>query len=341
MNKGIFLFLACLLAGCGQPKNTLNVLTFADYIDPQVVSDFERQFECKVVLDFFNSGDAVMAKLAGGGDVLYDIVCVGDGEVPTFNRLGLLAPLRAENLPNLKNVDPEFIQRSSDPEHRYSIPYCWFAMGLYVRKPKDGALDESWSLIFDPAKQRGSFLLVDESRTCIAVALSYKGYDVNSLNPKELLEARDLLIESKKRSLGFDVPAALQNRVKSGSATMALGFAGVDPKVPRDPDTYFFIPREGSYIGLDRLAIPAKARHRELAETFLNYLLDAKVGAQNAKALGMATANKAAKELLPAEIRNDPEIYPPPEVMRRLQFIKDVGEQTRLYDEIWTQIKAK
>lgn len=341
MPKTILIILVLLLAGCGQKKHSLNVFTFTDYIDPKVVEDFERQFDCKVTLDFFGSGDAVMAKLSTGGVAVYDVVCLGDGEVPLFSHLGLLAPLRTENLPNLKNVDTNFVQRSSDPNHQYSIPYAWSFMGIFARKPSNGSLDETWGLLFDPQKQRGSFMLFDDSRACIAAALCYKGYSVNTTNRNELIEARELLVDAKRRSLGFEVPLALRNGVRSGKSSMAMAMAGVDAQGAIDSEAYFFVPREGSYIGLDRLAIPAKAPHRDLAEAFLNFLLDASVGAQNAKTLGMATPNRAAKALLPAAMQNDSQLYPSAEVMLRLQFIQDVGEHTKLYDELWTQIKAK
>ncbi len=175
MTRYLSLFFIVLLGGCDKPKQALSILTFTDYIDRTVVSDFEKQFDCKVVLDFVDTGDAIMAKIEVGGNAVYDIVCIGDGETPVFAGLGLLNPLRTGDLQNLKNVDPEFIRRSSDPDHRYSIPYAWFAVGLYVQRPKDRPLNETWGLLFDPKRQRGSFLLLDESRTCIAAALCYLG----------------------------------------------------------------------------------------------------------------------------------------------------------------------
>ena len=337
----VCLALLSALIGCAERKPQLNIFTFTGYLDLEVVADFERKYECKVVLDYFNSGDAVTAKLSGGGAAVYDIVCSGDGETPGNVKLGLFAPLRRENLPNLRNLDPEFTRGSTDPEHRYTVPYAWFVTGIYARRPKDRPLDETWSLLFDPAKQRGSFLLVDESRTAIAVALAYQGRSVNSTNAGELLQVRDILLDAKRRSVGFDAVTALQNRVRAGDAAMALSFSGMDTGANHDPECYFFVPREGSFVGVDCLAIPAQAPNRDLAEKFLNYLLDAEVGAKNSLALGAPTPNAAARALLPEAVRGDPGIYPPPEVMRRLQFIGSIEPFSKLYDEIWTQIKAR
>ena len=116
---------------------------------------------------------------------------------------------------------------------------------------------------------------------------------------------------------------------------------GVSSDEKQDPETRFFVPREGSLIGLDTVCIPAKAPHHDLAEQFINYLLDAKVGAQNTTFLGAATPNKAALEFIALELRTNSAIYPPPEVMRRLEYPKDLGEKNKLYDEVWSQIKSK
>jgi len=110
---------------------------------------------------------------------------------------------------------------------------------------------------------------------------------------------------------------------------------------PDDADTIYFIPREGSQIWLDNLAVPAKAPHRDLAEKFINFILDAKVGAQLSNFTQFATPNHAARPFIKPEGLNNPAIYPPPEVMAKLEFLADLGANTRLYDEIWTQIKAK
>lgn len=339
MSKCLLILIAALLAGCGQPKETLNVISFPDYIDPKVIEGFEQAFGCKVVVDFFDSGDSGVAKLAGGASA-YDVVG-GLGDVRSTSKQGLLLPLNPERIPNLKNLDPRFTVLSFDDGVQYSVPYVWGTTGLYVRKAKDEAIDETWGLVFDPSKQRGPFYLINESRTCIGAALRYKGYSANSTEPRELAEARDLLIEAKKRSLGFLDGTAVKNRILTKGASVAMAWGDCAAGEKEDVETHYFMPREGAVMILDGFGILAKARHRELAEKFLNYLLEPKIGAQTANFLKAPTPNKAALELIDPADRNNPAIYPPPDLLKRLEMVKDVGGITKLYDELWAQIKSR
>ena len=338
----LFAALALLLAGCRQPKHQLHLFIWSEYIDPAIIASFEKQFDCKVSVDLYEDNESMIAKLAGGGDALYDIVVPTDYAVASMIKRGLLAPLRHEKIPNLNNVDPRFANLPFDPGNTYSAPYQWGTGGLYVRKPKDKPLDETWGLLFDPAKQLGPFLLVDEIRACFGAALKYRGHSLNSTNRQELLEARDLLIDAKKRSLGFEGTVGAKNRVLAKGAVLGMVSNGDASRgMKEDPETYYFVPKEGSDIWLDNLCIPAHAPDRDLAEKFINYILDARIGAQLSNFNQFASPNQAALPFVnPADLKN-PAIYPTPEIMRKLEFVRDLGEQSKLYDELWTEVKAK
>jgi spermidine/putrescine transport system substrate-binding protein len=342
MTKILSLIVIMLLTGCSGSRPTLNVFIWSEYIDPQVVAEFERRFGCRVHLDFYEDNESMMAKLAGGGSALYDIVVPTDYIVPALIHRQLLAPLRHENIPNLKNVDPRFANPVFDPGNLYTAPYQWGTEGLYVRKVKGKSLEPSWALVFDPAQQPGPFLLIDDMRFCFGAALKFKGHSINSTDRKELTEARDVLIDAKKRSLGFEAGIGGRNRVLARGAVMAMVNNGDAVRaVKEDPETQYLLPEEGCAVWLDSICIPAQAPHRDLAEKFINYLLDAKVGARLANFNQYPTPNQAALEFVsPADLKN-PAIYPPPDVMRRLEFDRDLGDKTKLYDELWTQVKAR
>lgn len=334
--------LSLALVGCSQPRNQLNVFIWSEYIDPQVVAAFEKQYDCKVSLDLYEDNESMLAKLAGGGVSLYDVVVPSDYVVNALVQRGLLAPLRHENLPNLTNVQPRFANQPFDAGNRYTVPYQWGVDGLFLRKQPTRSLTDSWALIFDPAQQPGPFLLMDDMRACFGAALKFRGHSANSTNAQELTEARDLLLDAKRRSLGFENGVGGKNRVLARSAVMAMAYSGDAVRgMKEDPETVYVLPREGSTLWLDNLAIPAKAPHRDLAEKFLNFILDPKVGAQVSNFNQFATPNRAAMEFItPADLKN-PGIYPPQELMDRLEPVRDLGQQTSLYDELWTQVKAK
>jgi spermidine/putrescine transport system substrate-binding protein len=165
---------------------------------------------------------------------------------------------------------------------------------------------------------------------------------LNSTNVGELKEARDLIINAKKRSVGFEGSVGAKNMVMAQTARVAIVYSGEGVRgMTDDKQTSYFIPQEGSQIWLDNLAIPAQAPHRALAEKFLNFILDAKIGAQLSAYTQFASPNKASKQFIPKEDLENPAIYPSPDVLKKLEFLEDVGGKTRLYDEVWTEIKAK
>ncbi len=340
----IFLATTLLLLGgliaCSKTKPELNVFIWNDYLNREIVADFERTFNCRVRIDLYDDNDLMIAKLAHGA-APYDIVAPSTFYIPAMVQRGLLAPLRLENIPNFANLDPEFIHTEFDPENKHTVPFLWGTDGIYMRKPAT-PFDRSWSLFLDPAKQPGPFLLLEDSRSCIDMVMLSKGHGGNCTDPKLLAEASDLLIDVKKRSRGFATGIAGRDRVLAREATMVIAYSNDALRgTKEDPDTIFFHPREGAGKWMDNLAIPTHAPHRDLAEKFINYLLDAKVGAKIAEFSCGATPNKAAMEFLKPADRTNTAIYPPPEVRQKLIYAKDLGEKQKLYDEIWTQIKSK
>jgi spermidine/putrescine transport system substrate-binding protein len=340
--RHFFVVLVALFAGCGRPQPQLNLFIWSEYIDPKIIAGFEERFGCQVNLDYYEDPDGMIAKLAAGGTSTYDIIAPSDNTLPILVKRGMVAPLRHENIPNLKNIDPQFSNQAYDPGNQYSAPLDWGTTGIYLRKPKDKPVEATWGLIFDPAKQPGPFLLIEDVRACIGAALRYKGYSVNSTNSEELAEARDLLIDAKRRSLGFEGGTGCKNRVLSKGAVLAMTYNGDAVRgIKEDPETAYVLPREGSQIYVDVLSIPAKAPHRDLAEKFINYLLEPEVGAQFGNFARLATPNKAALKFIdPTDLKN-PAIYPPPEAMSRLEYAIDLGELNKRFDELWMQIKAK
>jgi len=264
----------------GAATGQLNLFIWSEYIDPKVVADFEKAFGCKVVIDLYEDDAAMMAKLQGGGASLFDVVVPPDHKVPALIQLGLIAPLRRENIPNFKNLEPKFVNPPYDRGNKFTVAYQWGTVGIYARR-SGAVVPDSWGLVFDPKQQPGPFVLIDNARDLIGAALKFKGHSLNSTDPAQLKEARDLILAAKKRCLGFEGSVGGKNRVLGKSAKAAIVYSGEAARgLTEDKQTAYVIPREGSQIWLDNLAVLSKAPHRDLAEKFINFILDGPVGAR-------------------------------------------------------------
>jgi spermidine/putrescine transport system substrate-binding protein len=320
----------------------INLFIWSEYIDPEIIKSFEQKYTCKVTTEVYEDNESMIAKLQAGGTSQYDLVVPSGYVVPGMIHLGLLAELRHANIPNLANLDEKFANPAFDPGNKYTAAYQWGTVGIYLRKSQAKNYKPSWNLLFDPKQQPGPFLMMDSIREMLGSALKFQGKSVNTTNPAEIETAGALLIEAKKRSQGFEGGVGGKNKVLSKEVTAAVVYNGDAARgMTDDKDTQFFVPDEGGVIWVDSLVIPAKAPHRDWAEKFIDYILDAKIGAQLSNFNQYATPNKAARPLVKPEDLANPAIYPTPEMMAKLELVGDVGDASKLYDEIWTRVKSK
>ncbi|HEV8543679.1 MAG TPA: spermidine/putrescine ABC transporter substrate-binding protein [Verrucomicrobiae bacterium] len=323
-------------------EEKLNLATPSGYFSGDVIPEFERRFHCKVVTDLFEEPEAALAKVQSGGASLYDVLITADYTITPLIRQKLLAPIPHERIANLQNLEPGFRKTQYDPELKYSIPFQWGTIGIYARKIPGQDLDPSWSLFFDPKKQPGPIVLLDSMRDTIGAALKSRGYSFNTTDRKQLLEARDLLLDAKKRALEFANSPGGRAKVLDKSARAAIVFSAEGGRgMSEDPETIYFIPREGSEIWVDNLTILAQAPHRDLAEKFINYLFEPETSAQISNYSHCASPNLAARRFIKPEILNNPALYPSEEARKKLELLKDLGRDTRLYDQLWTTIKSR
>jgi len=337
------LLLALLLTAC--PKRTeatLYLLNWADYIPEELVQKFERETGAKVVLDTFESPEAMLAKLKAGADREFSLVVAPDYYVLQMAREGLIAPLDKGKLKNLANLDPFFQDPPYDPGLQYSVPYLWGTTGLAYREDLVRGPVDSYAVLFDPEAQVGPFLLLDEMRETIGAALKYLGYSVNTTDLEALEKAKDLLIAAKARSVGFAGGVEALNRILGGDAAVALAYSGDVLQVRQEDERLrYVIPKEGGTLWTDAMVILARGPAQDLAYRFIDFLLRPENAAELAQYTQYATPVAAAIPLLPEEMRQDPAVFPPEEVRARLEYLKDLGPDIVLYDRVWTEVKAR
>lgn len=321
---------------------TLNLLIWSEYIDPDIVTQFEEEFDANVVIDTFESNEDALAKLEAGGLGLYDVVVPTDYIVPTFVELGVLQPLDREIVTNVANLSSQFIDPPYDPGNTYSVAYQWGTTGLAYRTDLADEPPTSWQVLFEPETHGQPVALIDSMREMIGLALMYSGYDLNSEDPDELTEARDVLMHAAEQSIGFYGGPAARNLLITGQATYVITYSGevIGAFAEGADNLGYVIPEEGGQIWVDSMAVVANAPNPELANEFINFILRPEIGAQLTNYVAFASPNQAAIPLIDDEIREDPAVFPDEDTIERLYFVQDV-ENLELYDLIWTQIRAR
>lgn len=335
---GLGLLLAPFLAGGrAAGERVLNLYIWSNYIDPGMVKEFERRHGVHVNLDTYDTNEAMLAKLQAGNPG-YDVLCPSNYPVEQLVREGRLLALDRSALPHLANLDPRLLDREHDPGNRFSVPYLWGTCGIGYNRRKAGPID-SLGALWDP-RFAGRILVVDDVREAVAAALKWKGHGANETDPRLLALARDLLLLQKPLVKTYN-SSNYEDVLLSGDVWVALGWNGQFAKaMQQDRDLDYVIPKEGGTFAIDSLVVPRDAPHPELAHAFVDFTLEAEVAAANCRVTGYSTPNRAALPLLPAELRAKPAIFPPADVLDRLELLRDLGPATALYDRLWTEVKS-
>ncbi len=305
-----------------------------------MIKDFEKKYQVKVNYDTYDSAESLYAKLKAGNPG-YDVAFPPDYMVETMIKEQMLEKLNTANIPNLKNIEPKFINPPYDPGNQYSIPYQWITLGIGYNLKKTGEEINSWSALIDP-KYKGKVSLLDDSRHTMGAVLIYLGYNPNTKNPEEIKQARDFLIKNKDNIAAF-APDTGQQLLNQGEVNLTMEYSGdIFQVMAENPDLRYVIPKEGSIIGIDNMVIPKGAPNQQLAETFINFVLEPENSAKISNFIDYGSPNKVAidQKLIEAENLKNPGIYPPREIFEKLQPIQDVGEANLLYDEAWTEVKV-
>lgn len=322
------------LSAAGPLEKELRIFNWSDYMGQETIADFEREFGVRVTYDTYESNEEMVAKLVAGGDG-YDLVGPSGYLVPVLVEGGLLGPLDHAVLGNWGNLLPLFRDAPSDIGGRYAMPYQWGTTGIAYRSDLVPAPPASWSVFADPAF-RGRMTMADDGREVLGAMLRWRGRSLNSMAPDELRAARADALRVKPNLRAY-VSGPVKGQLVSGDIAVAQLWSGdTRQAMQEEPRVVYAIPTEGAEIFLDYLAIPRRAPHRRAAHAFLNYVLRPRVAADIAAQTGYGPANGAALPLLA-----DP--VPPPDaaLLARLEFQRDVGAATDLWDRLWTEVKAE
>lgn len=327
------------LVSCGDPRPRLHVFNWGDYLNPELVRRFEQEHGCRVVIDTFDSNEAMLAKLQAGARG-YDILVPSSYMVSILVREGMLRELDHGLLPNLEHVDRGFLNEMAfDKEMRYSVPYMMAPTAIAWI---DGRVEdplESWSM-FAREELRGRTTLLNDPRETIGAALKTLGFSLNTLDDAELAAARDLVIEWRQFIAKFE-----SDQYRAGIASeeflLVHGYAGdLFQALESNDRIRIAVPQEGTSISCDDLVIPIDAPQPELAHAFINYLTDPAVAAENMEYIYYLAPNTAAYDLVDESLLAEPAIFIAPDIFARSEMIADLGpEGNAKYARIWDEIR--
>jgi spermidine/putrescine transport system substrate-binding protein len=329
---------ALALSACGRPKPVLSVYTWSDFIKPELIGRFERERGCRVVLDTFESNEAMYAKLRAGATG-YDILTPSSYMVSLMRAQGLLRRLDRSLLPNLAHVDPDYLAMAIDGAMDHSAPYMITNTGIAYLEGRVADVVPSWRM-FGRTDLRGRMTMFNDMRETIGAALKTLGYSINTASAAELAEAEVLLLEWKRNIAKFD-NEQYKIGLASGEFLLVHAWSGDIFQVRREnPDVRFFVPEEGTIISCDDLVIPADAREPALAHAFIDFLHIPEVAAENTAFIYYLCPNRDSYPLLPAEIRDNPGIFLDPAIRAKSEMIADIGQANALYIGVWDRLKA-
>ncbi|MDE2306183.1 MAG: polyamine ABC transporter substrate-binding protein [Gammaproteobacteria bacterium] len=344
-------------AGAGSARKVLNLYIWSDYLAPDTLSNFEKRTGIKVNVAYFDTNETLETKLLAGSSG-FDVVVPTSAYFARQIKAGVYLRLDKSRLPNLVNLDPQIMRRVQefDPGNAHGVVYMWGTDGIgynakMVHSLMPDAPVDSWRLLFDPnvaAKlAKCGISVLDTPADTVRAVLSYLGRDPNSQSDADLQAAAAVLAKVRPYIRNINSSEYIQ-ALANGDLCVALGYNG-DVMQARDRareagngiDVRYVVPKEGSVLWFDMLAIPKDAPHPDSAYAFINYMMDPKVIAEVSNYKRYANANAAATPLVHPDVKSDPGIYPTPAQIKGLSVqLADTPEHTRALTRMWETFKT-
>lgn len=336
----LFVVLAGFFVGCSnKEQEVLYFYNWGDYIDEDLVEQFEEETGIRVISEYYDSNEAMYQKIKNGGSN-YDLIIPSDYMVEKMINEDMLEEINYDNIPNASNINPELldIEKDADPAHNYSVPYMWGTLGILYNKDMVDEEVNSWDILWDD-KYNKSIFMYNSQRDSFAVALKRLGYSLNTTDPTELEEAKQSLIEQKPLVTAY-VGDSVKDSMINNEAALAVVYSGDAVYCETLNDSLdFALPREGTNIFMDYLCIPKGAENKENAEKFINFLCDNAVATQNSNYIGYTSANSYAEENADESLRSKSGFIIDLNAVD-LEFYRDLGDSIELYDKLWTEVLA-
>lgn len=312
-------------------QQTLKVFTWAEYMDPDVVAEFEEEFHAKVKFDYFESDqarDEQLAAVAGRG---YDVLLINSTQVERYGKRGWLEPIDWAAISNARHVDPDWMNAFTDVE-TYAVPYFWGTLGIAYRKDLFPQGFDSWMDLLNPDESlRDKIIMINDSRELTALALKALGHSANSNISSHLNEARDVLMGQREYVTQYAYPTLGEESVLiTGEVWAASMYSGdVMTLQEQDENIEYYLPDEGGLLWVDYFTVAQSSDNKTLAHQFLDFINRPGVAARLAEWVNYASPNLAASALMSEEYLNNSVINPASVQLENSGFVQPLAPRAR------------
>jgi spermidine/putrescine transport system substrate-binding protein len=329
------LLLLASLARAASPAGELNLFGWSEYVPQAVLDGFTAETGIKVNFETYASNEELLSKLVAGGGQ-YDLIQPSDYAAEVMIRQKLLAPLDPAQLPNLKNISPDFLHRPHDPESKYTVPYMSGTVGIVVNTEKIKTPVTGYTDVFTP-EHAGRIVVLNDNREIVTWALYTLGLPINQMTPDALAKARPVVAEWVKLVKVFDSDSP-KTALLNGDVDLGVVWSGEAAILWKENQKFkYVIPKEGAHQFIDLLAIPATAKNRDNAHKLIDYILRPEVSKLISEAFPYTNPNMEARKLLTPEQLANPASYPQ---SGKLETFRDIGKAAPDVDRLVTDLKS-
>ena len=305
----------------------LTILTWSEYIDENIVKDFEKHYNAKINFSYYESDQARTEILATTNGQGYDLILVSNNDLESYVRRGWLEPIDRVDIPNRAHIDPRWAA-DFETGAKYGVPYFWGTLGIAYRRDLVPAPITSWAQLLDPPEElQGRIIMNKDVRELVAIAMLAMGQPVNSSDRDYLRKARTMLQKQATSVKKYSYVSLTENSaLVKGDAWVSMIYNGDVLMLSEHSDEIAYAqPTEGSTLWVDYFTITATSANKDLAAAFINYINEPNVAARNADYVYYATPNLAAKSQASEEYLNNPIIFPPKEQLAEMTFLQQLN----------------
>lgn len=322
--------------------STLHIYTWANYTDDDLIAAFTERTGIKVIVDIFDSNEIMLTKMQAGGGSAYSIIYPSDYMVSEMVAEGMLTALDPSQLQGMENLKAKWANPAYDPNNAHSVPFCWGTTGLLYNRDVTPSSPTDWNFLWDNQEALSNRItMLDDMRETLGVALKTLGYSYNTNDPAQIEAAYAKLRELQPHIAAFKTNG-FENEILTGDLSVSMAYSSDAIALMEESDRLdYVIPTSGTSLWTDTMAIPNTAPNVDAAYQWISFLLEPEVAKTAVERLLFATANQAAFDLLPDDLRNNASLYPPDEVLAQSEGIQPIDTASNdLFDRFWTEITS-